>query len=279
MLSYRHAFHAGNFADVLKHGVLTAALGLLVRKDKPLCYLDTHAGEGRYDLAGARARRTNEAAQGIGRLWERADVPLGLQPYLRAVRAANQAGRLASYPGSPALAAALLRPEDRLVLMELNAADHEALRAAFRGDRRVAVHRRDGYEGLAALTPPAERRGLALLDPTYEVASDWKDVARATAAAWARWPGGCYAIWYPVLDDAMPQRLARALADDGLKPILRVELVRDTAQALGLKGSGMLLVNPPWTLDREAMSWLPWLAGALGVDGRGAWRLDWVIGE
>lgn len=279
MLSYRHAFHAGNFADVLKHGVLTAALGLLMRKDTPLCYIDTHAGEGRYDLTNARARRTNEAAQGIGRLWERADVPDGLQPYVRAVRAANPAGRMASYPGSPVLAAALLRPADRLVLMELNAADHEVLRTVFRGDRRAAVHRRDGYEGLVALTPPAERRGLALLDPSYEVPGDWKDVVRATAAARVRWPGGCYAIWYPVLGDAMPQRLARSLADAGLKPILRIELVRDTAQALGLKGSGMLLVNPPWTLDRETMSWLPWLAGALGVDGRGAWRLDWVVGE
>lgn len=279
MLSYRHAFHAGNFADVLKHGVLAAALGLLLRKDKPLCYLDTHAGEGRYNLDSSRARRANEAAHGIRRLWERADVPAPLLAYLRAVRAENPNGRLQSYPGSPALAAALLRPTDRLVLMELNAADHEALRATFRGDRRVAVHRRDGYEGLVALTPPPERRGLALLDPSYETAGDWKDVVRATAAAHARWPSGCYAIWYPMLDDALPQRLARTLADAGLKPILRAELVRDTAQALGLKGSGMLIVNPPWTLDREITAWLPWLAGVLGVDGRGAWRLDWVVGE
>jgi 23S rRNA (adenine2030-N6)-methyltransferase len=279
MLSYRHAFHAGNFADVLKHAVLTSALGLLARKDKPLCYYESHAGEGRYDLGGARARRTGEAAQGIGRLWERADVPDALLPYLRAVRAANPAGRLAAYPGSPALAAALLRPADRLVLMELNAADHAALRATFRGDRRVAAHRRDGYEGLVALTPPAERRGFALLDPSYEVVGDWKGVVEATAAAWARWPGGCYAIWYPILDDAMPLRLARALVVAGLRPILRVELVRDGAQPLGLKGSGVLVANPPWTLDRELASWLPWLTGVLGVEGRGAWRLDWVVGE
>ena len=279
MLSYRHAFHAGNFADVLKHAVLTTALGLLTRKDKPLCYYESHAGEGRYDLGGARARRTGEAAQGIGRLWERADVPDGLLPYLRAVRGTNPAGRLAVYPGSPALAAALLRPADRLVLMELNAADHAALRATFRGDRRVAVHRRDGYEGLVALTPPAERRGLALLDPSYEVAGDWKGVVEATAAAWARWPGGCYVIWYPILDDAMPLRLARSLVVAGLRPVLRVELVRDGQQPLGLKGSGVLVANPPWTLDRELASWLPWLTGVLGVEGRGAWRLDWIVGE
>lgn len=279
MLSYRHGFHAGNAGDVLKHAALAAALGLLTRKDKPLCYLESHAGAGRYDLGGARAQKTGEHRAGIGRLWRRTDAPGALEPYLRAVRAANPDGVLRRYPGSPAIAAALLRPDDRLVLMELNAADGDTLSATFQGDRRVAVHRRDGYEGLVALVPPRERRGLALLDPSYEVESDYADVVRAVAAAHARWPAGCYAIWYPLLDRPLSRRLERALVATGLRRILCGELTIDPRDGPGMKGAGMLWVNPPYTLDAALRDLLPWLARTLAEGGAGAHRLEWLVGE
>jgi len=279
MLSYRHGFHAGNAGDVLKHAALAAALSLLTRKDKPLCYLESHAGAGRYDLADARARRTSEHRAGIGRLWDRDDAPAVLEPYLRAVHAENPDGVLRRYPGSPAVAAALLRPDDRLVLMELNASDGETLRAAFRDDRRVAVHRRDGYEGLLALVPPRERRGLALLDPSYEVESDYAAVVTTVAAAHARWPSGCYAIWYPLLDRPLSRRLERALVGTGLRRILCSELRLDARDGPGMKGAGMLWVGPPWTLDAALAELLPWLARTLAADGAGVHRLEWLVGE
>jgi len=278
MLSYRHAFHAGNAGDVLKHAVLAAALELLVRKDKPLCFLDCHGGAGRYDLADPRAAQTGEHRDGIGRVWERTDVPVALQPYLDAVRTLNPDGALRHYPGSPAIAAALLRPTDRLVLMELNATDCDALRATFRGDGRVAVHRRNGYEGLPALVPPRERRGLALLDPSYEVASDYVDVVGAVTAAHRRWAEGCYAIWYPVLERRPAARLERALVATGLRRLLCAELTVDLRDGPGMKGAGMLLVNPPWTLDERLRQLLPWLQDALAAHG-GAHRLEWLAGE
>jgi len=279
MLSYRHGFHAGNAGDVFKHAALAAALSLLTRKGKPLCYLESHAGAGRYDLGDARAQQTGEFRAGIGRLWDRADVPAALQPYLQAVRAENPDGVLRRYPGSPAVAAAVLRPCDRLVLMELNAGDGDALRTTLRGDGRAAVHRRDGYEGLLALVPPRERRGLALLDPSYEVESDYSDVVRTVAAAHARWPGGCYAIWYPLLEGARSIRLERRLVATGLRRVLCSELRVDDRDGPGMKGAGMLWVNPPWTLDAVLRDLLPWLALTLRVGGKGAHRLEWLVGE
>lgn len=279
MLSYRHGFHAGNAGDVLKHAALAAALALLTRKDKPLCYLESHAGAGRYDLADARARKTGEHRAGIGRLWDHTDAPAALEPYLRVLRAENPDGALRVYPGSPAIAAALLRPVDRLVLMELNANDGDALRAAFLADRRVAVHRRDGYEGLVALVPPRERRGLALLDPSYEVESDYAEVVATVAATHARWPGGCYAIWYPLLDRPLSRRLVRALVATGLRRVLCAELRVDVRDGPGMKGAGMLWVNPPFTLDAALEEMLPWLSRSLAQDGTGLHRLEWLVGE
>jgi 23S rRNA (adenine2030-N6)-methyltransferase len=278
MLSYRHAFHAGNAGDVLKHAVLAAALDLLLRKDRPLCYLDCHAGAGRYDLADARAAQTGEHLGGIRRVWGRTDVPAGLLPYLEAVRALNPDGALRHYPGSPMVAATLLRPTDRLVLMELNANDCDLLRAAFRGDARVAVHRRNGYEGLPALVPPPERRGLALLDPSYEVASDYADVVAALISAHRRWAEGCYIVWYPVLERRPAGRLERALVATGLRRVLCAELTVDLRDGPGMKGAGMLLVNPPWTLEERLRELLPWLQLALAANG-GTHRLEWLAGE
>jgi 23S rRNA (adenine2030-N6)-methyltransferase len=275
MLSYRHAFHAGNAGDVLKHAVLALALDDLVQKDRPLCYLETHAGAGLYDLGSARSRKTGEADAGIGRLWLRSDVPRPLQPYVDAVRSHNADGVLRRYPGSPLIATRLLRPVDRLVLMELHGEDHAALRAALHGDRRAHIHRRDGYEGLVALTPPAERRGLALLDPSYEVASDYADVAECATAVHRRWPNGCLAIWYPLLPGEPARQTARALARAGVPGILRVELMPHAGAVVGMRGAGLLVVNPPWKLHDALGDTLPWLARALGPE-RTPYRLDWL---
>jgi 23S rRNA (adenine2030-N6)-methyltransferase len=279
MLSYRHGFHAGNAGDVLKHATLAAALSLLTRKDKPLCYLESHAGAGRYDLAAARAQKTGEHRAGIARIWDRNDAPGAVQPYLQAVRAENPDGVLRCYPGSPAVAAALMRPCDRLLLVELNGKDGNALRAAFHGDPRVGVHQRDGYEGLVALVPPHERRGFALLDPSYEVESDYADVVRTVAAAHARWPGGCYAIWYPLLERPLSRRLERALVATGLRRILCSELTIDRRDGPGMKGAGMLWVSPPYNLDAALREMLPWLARTLAHEGPGLHRLEWLVGE
>jgi len=278
VLSYRHAFHAGNAGDVLKHAVLAAALALLTRKDKPLCYLDGHAGAGRYDLADPHALQTGEHRAGIGRVWGRTDAPAALAPYLDAVRAANPDGVLRHYPGSPAIAAALLRPADRLVLMELNARDCESLRAVLRGDARAAVHRRDGYEGLPALVPPRERRGLALFDPSYEVASDHANVVATVVAAHRRWAEGCCAIWYPLLERRRTVRPGQRLVTAGLRRVLCAELIVDARDGPGMKGAGMLLVNPPWTLEERLGELLPWLRDVLAVTG-GSHRLEWLVGE
>jgi 23S rRNA (adenine2030-N6)-methyltransferase len=277
MLSYRHAFHAGNAGDVLKHAVLSVALAELLRKDKPVCYLETHAGAGLYDLTGERTRKTGEADAGIARLWLRSDVPACLQLYLDAVHALNSDGVLRRYPGSPLVAARLLRPSDRLVLMELHPADHAALRAALRDDRRAHVHRRDGYEGLVALTPPAERRGLAILDPSYELATDYADVAECAAAVHRRWPNGCLAVWYPLLAGEPSRRTERMLVRAGVPGILRVELICRAGAVLGMRGSGLLFINPPWQLRDALAPALPWLAGVLAGDAS-SYRLEWLAG-
>lgn len=275
MLSYRHAFHAGNTGDVVKHAVLSIALRELLSKDKPICCLETHAGAGLYDLSGARPRKTGESEAGIGRLWLRSDVPACLQPYLDAVRALNPDGVLRLYPGSPLIAAHLLRPSDRLVLMELHPEDDVLLRSSLGSDRRAHVHRRDGYEGLVALTPPAERRGLGLVDPSYEVASDFAAVAECIAAVHRRWPIGCLAIWYPLLPGDPFRRTERALARAGTPGMLRAEVSFRAGAPVGMRGSGLLIVNPPWKLRDALAQALPWLAGVLGGDAA-LYRLEWL---
>lgn len=278
MLGYQHGYHAGNFADVLKHAVLTLVLETLGRKDAPLCYLDTHAGRGIYDLEAPEARKTREYQTGIGRLWHRSDAPPELSPWLEVVRALNPDGVLRRYPGSPELARRLLRPHDRLALAELHPAEYTALRTALGGDRRVGIHRRDGYEALPALVPPRERRGLVLVDPSYERADEPRLVTAALAKALARWPTGVYALWYPHVATLAAPSLQRALAQAGTGRLLRVELDIAAPSPLGMYGSGLLLVNPPWRLHDALARVLPWLWCVLAPDGGGGYRLAGVGG-
>src|SRR3569623_1409897 len=202
MLSYRHAFHAGNFADVHKHAIVCVLLAALQKKEGGLCFLDTHGGAGRYDLHSPEAQKNQEFQSGIGRVWRRSDVPAALSPYLAAVQSINPRAADTEwprfYPGSPRLVRALLRPQDRMILTELHPTDAAALKDEFAGDRQVAVHHLDAYQGLKAFLPPKERRCMTLINPAYELRDEGERAVSALSAAWRRWPQGVFAWWYPV---------------------------------------------------------------------------------
>jgi 23S rRNA (adenine2030-N6)-methyltransferase len=275
VLSYRHAFHAGNHADVLKHLVLTRVLAYLTAKDKPLCYVETHAGPGLYRLDSPYAQQNQEFRSGIVRLWGRTDLPAPLASYVEAVRALNPDGTLLHYPGSPWLAQRLLRPGDRLVLHELHGSEVSPLRDNFAGDRRVQVIEGDGYRGLLAALPPRERRGLVLLDPAYEVKSDYRQVVETLTLAHRRFATGTYALWYPVVERGRIDDLERAIARSGIPRIQRFELaIRPDGRGPGMGTSEMLVVNPPWTLMGELQPALAYLADVLGEGGTGSYRAD-----
>lgn len=277
MLSYRHAFHAGNHADVLKHFVLVQLLHYYNRKDKPYWFIDTHAGAGAYSLTHGYATQIAEYRDGIARLWERDDLPAPLVAYRETVRTVNADGRLRHYPGSPLIALSLMRECDRLRLYELHPTDHELLaRNLADAGRRVLIHHADGLAGLKALLPPPTRRAIALIDPSYEVKTDYRQVVQALADALARFATGTYALWYPLLAHAEAQRLPAKLrhlpAADWLEVTLRVRAApRD---GIGMHGSGLFVINPPYTLRAELQATLPWLARVLAQDEGAGFTLD-----
>ncbi|MBI3918468.1 MAG: 23S rRNA (adenine(2030)-N(6))-methyltransferase RlmJ [Betaproteobacteria bacterium] len=280
MLSYRHLFHAGNCADVFKHALLTRLLAGLGRNPNPYFYLDTHAGIGRYDLTRPWAQKACEFENGIGRLWGRTDTPEALKAYMDLVRAENPDGKLRYYPGSPLIALRLRRLGDRMVFSELNKTDHAELEALVARERRVAVHLMDGYQALKAFLPPAERRGLVLIDSSFDRAREFPRLVRALTEAHERWATGMYAAWYPLMDADTMAAFERNLRRTGIRKILRLELAtapRDQTRVI--PGSGMLVVNPPWHFDTEARPLLQWLWGALAVDGAGGTRVDWLVPE
>lgn len=278
MLSYRHAFHAGNFADVLKHVVLVALLEHLAAKDKPFLYLETHAGAGRYDLGSPAARQNREHAGGIGRIWGRSDLPAAVARYLALVREHNGPGRLRYYPGSPWFAQRLLRPQDRLVVYELHPAEVAPLAALLAGDRRAEVLAEDGFAGVIARLPPLERRGLVLIDPAYEVKDDYVQVIETLAQAHRRFATGVYAIWYPVVDRHRIEAMERAVRRSGIRRVHQVELDIGPGPSR-MTACGLLLVNPPWTLPPLLAAALPWLADVLGHEGRGGFVTRELVGE
>lgn len=281
MLSYRHIYHAGNFADVFKHIVLVQLLRALRRKDAPFCVLDTHAGIGRYDLNADEAQKNREFAAGALRLLDCADRPAAVEDYLGLVRAENADARtLTHYPGSPRLIRALLRAQDRLILSELHKADHAQLKQLFAGDAQVAVHLQDAYQGLKAFLPPQEKRGLVLIDPPYERKDEYERVAEHLDLAYRRWPTGVYAIWYPVLSRSLATRFHQHIMATGIRKILCAELcVEDDIDRARFSGSGLLIVNPPWLLHEEVAAMLPWLWRCLAAEGRGGTRVDWLVPE
>lgn len=275
-MNYRHSFHAGNVADVLKHVVLTALVDYLARKPAGFCVLDIHAGRGRYDLAAVDAQRTREFSDGIARVWAHAaDAPPLTRRYLDLVRDFNRApcgsATLAQYPGSPCLVRQQLRAQDRLIACELQPAEHALLDAEFRGDRAVAVHARDGWEALGALLPPREKRGAVLIDPPYEPPLDEVErVMEGLRETQRRFPTGVVAVWFPIKEGAASLRLLRRFRALGLGDALVAELcVWPDDTAVRLNGSGMLVVNPPWQFDRALAGELGWLWDKLSHERHG----------
>ncbi|ATE62505.1 23S rRNA (adenine(2030)-N(6))-methyltransferase RlmJ [Thauera sinica] len=280
MLSYRHAFHAGNHADVLKHAVLLELLDYYNRKDKPWFYVDTHAGGGCYALDSEQAGKTAEFADGIGRLWDRDDLPEMLEHYVASVRQFNPHGRLLFYPGSPALAMTCARPQDRLRLFELHPADFDSLQRTFNGEaERVQVRRADGFGALKGLLPPPSRRAVVLIDPPYEVKEDYRRVIEVLKDAMKRFPTGTYALWYPMLARPEARLLHERLAGLGVESWLDVRLAvkGPPKDGFGMFGSGMYIVNPPWVLPERLESTLPWLSGVLAEDEGAGFDLEHVI--
>lgn len=279
MLSYRHAFHAGNFADLLKHVALVALVRSLQRKEKPFFYLDTHAGIGRYNLTSAVAAKTGEWREGVGRLWSAADAPGVVADYIGLVHRFNEGAALRQYPGSPAVVAALARPQGRLWLCELHPRDIETLRQTFAGERRVKVAFEDGFQAVKAQLPPRERRGLVLIDPSYEIKEDYRRVVEVIKQGYRRFATGIYALWYPVVERATIDRLWRAVAASGVARAAVFELGVRPDGSGGMTASGMIIVNPPWRFDEQMAEALPWLVERLAPEGGGHFRMESLVGE
>lgn len=280
MLSYRHQFHAGNVADVFKHSILTRLLVGLAKKDKPYCYMDTHAGLGRYDLTHAWSQKTAEWRHGIGRVWARADAPDSLQPYLEIIRNANPDGHLTIYPGSPWIARHLTRPNDRQIFCELNKEDYNTLKTIMFGARHTAIHNQDGFQALRAFLPPPERRGLTFIDAAFDRADEFGRITRSIKEAHQRFATGMVAVWYPLMASSAMQAFDRSLQAIGLPKTLQLELsVYPEDWTAHIRGSGMVIINPPYGLAEETPSLLDWLWRAMSPEKQGCARHQWLVQE
>ncbi|HET9693157.1 MAG TPA: 23S rRNA (adenine(2030)-N(6))-methyltransferase RlmJ [Steroidobacteraceae bacterium] len=283
-MNYRHAFHAGNHADVLKHVVLMMLVEHFKKKPAPFFYLDTHAGAGTYDLSLGESQRSGEYKQGIGRLLEIPDValPPEVLDYVRLVRECAGAGRSAitAYPGSPSIVARLRRPADRMVLVEAHANEVRSLRNALGRQKSVSVVEGDGYAAVKAHTPPRENRGLVLIDPPYESDVEFDAVLAALETGYERWPTGTYCVWHPLTERAGALRFRRELERSGLRKVLGCTVsVMPEDTPVGLHGSGLVIVNPPWQLDERLAELLPDLHRLLVPDGAGGTTVEWLVGE
>jgi 23S rRNA (adenine2030-N6)-methyltransferase len=286
-MNYRHHFHAGNFADVMKHALVWRLARALQKKDKGVLFLDTHAGRGGYDLESAatgdsQARRP-EWPDGIGRLESRTDVPPSLSEYLAFVREhdrrqGNISSGLRFYPGSPLLWRELARPQDRLVLCEKHAEEHAALARTLSLTPRTVVQLADGYQALRAHLPPPERRALIMIDPPFEAPAEFADLAAALLTAWERFSTGVFAVWYPLTERARVDDFLNALRGAGTPPALTAELtIAGERSTIKMRGCGLLVLNPPWQFDDEARALLKWIAPVLAQEPGGAARVGWLV--
>ena len=283
-MNYRHAFHAGNYADVFKHVVLAMLIEHLKAKPAPFMYLDTHAGRGRYDLSHAQPQRSGEYLGGIGLLLKTpvASLPAEVAAYIELVKRSAGAGHspITAYPGSPLIVLQLRRSGDRLVLVEKHPGEAAALRDAIGRAKRVTVLEQDGYAALKAQLPPAERRGLVLIDPPYESDAEFDTLLSALMQGHERWPSGVYCIWYPLTERAGSLRFRRELRESGIRRILDVQLSVLPADAVvGMNGCGLAIVNPPWQLDLRLKELLPALHRLLAIGGAGGSKVEWLVPE
>ncbi len=280
MFGYRHNFHAGNYADVVKHVALISLLQALQQKPKPFYLQDSHGGIGMYDLMSDEAQKNGEYLSGISRLWQAQNPPVAVQKYLEIVRSFNSNGELRHYPGSPRLGRALLRTNDRMVITELNKVDCETLKSELKGDRQVLVQLQDGYQGIKAYLPPAERRGLVLIDPAYERKDEYERLIRGLQKGYQRWPTGIYAIWYPLMSSAIRESFFTALKETGIRKILAAELTIKPLQAeKEMCGSGMMIINAPWHLDQQLKHEFEWLWPLLSDLKGGGVNVEWLVPE
>ena len=280
MLAYRHQFHAGNFADVFKHALLAQLVLGMTRKDKPFFYLDTHAGIGQYDLLHEWARKNAEHKDGVMRVWGRDDVPHEMQPYFDALHAENPGGTLRFYPGSPALVRRLIRAQDRMVLTELNPKDSEELAVLYTRDRQVTVELADGYMGLNAHLPPKERRGLIFIDSSFDRAREFKRLTDALILGQRKFATGVYALWYPLMDPASMRSFERSIEATGIRKVLQIEInVFGDDWTLGMRGCGMIIVNPPFGFEAVAQAIAGWTQPLLANGRVPPWRVSWLVPE
>ncbi|MEI6146001.1 MAG: 23S rRNA (adenine(2030)-N(6))-methyltransferase RlmJ [Methylococcales bacterium] len=280
MLSYRHSFHAGNFADVLKHLVLIKILEHLCKKDKAFYCIDTHSGPGEYVLNGDYALKNKEFESGITQLWQRTDLPEDLNTYVKLIKKFNSTDTLLRYPGSPLITQQFLRSKDHLALFELHSTEIELLKSATHKDKRIHSHHADGLVGAIALLPPKQHRGLVFIDPSYEIKSDYESVINSLIQMHKRFATGSYALWYPVIDRKRNQKLEKALKTSGIQNIQLFELgIKEDSPEHGMTASGMIAINPPWTLAADMKHTLPWLSNNLGINGAGNYRIETLVAE
>ncbi len=281
-MNYRHAYHAGSFSDVLKHFVLMLIIQELQQKKPGFCYIDTHAGTGCYDLSSALAQKTLESDSGIKLLWNKSGLTGAIQDYLNLVQRFSKEhsshSEMITYPGSPCIARALLRPQDRIILNELHPEEAITLRKFFRGDAQVHIHSHNAYFWLKGMIPPAERRGLVLIDPPYEREDEYQELLKLLLMSAERWPTGIYALWYPITPDQKLEAFSRSLKKSGLRNVLNIQLsLADPDSPSGIIGSGLVIINPPWQLESKLNESLKILWSALSLKKQGAYQItQWL---
>lgn len=280
-MNYRHIYHAGSFADVFKHAVVVLLVQSLLSKEKPFCYLDSHAGIGLYDLQQATAQKTREYATGLLPLLRERSYPALLKPYLAAITASNNEQSLPEipryYPGSPCLVSHLLRANDRMVLNELHQVDVKTLKQVFQRNKQVSIQQMDAYQAIKAFLPPKERRGLVLIDPAYEQPNEYDLIIDGLLEGLRRWETGIYAVWYPIKDRMVTEKFLHKVKTRINKELLVTEMtIYPEIIKTNLNGSGMLIINPPWQLDTKLNELVSWLWKVLSIDKQGQYRVEFL---